>query len=127
MSKIIWLAGLEIRTENTADITTIFQLFNEILSQVSGKQNYKFNPRCFICDEVGANYNLIFIIYGEEYCNTKVCGCQFHFKSDARKMANNVGIEMRDKFIDICNKLCLVTTVMQYLQLKNQMDDMARI
>ena len=125
MSKMTWLAGMEIWTENTADIT-FFCLFNEILSQVRGKQVYKFNPRCFVCDEAGTNYNAIRHIYGEEYCNVNVHGCQFHFKSDARKI-NNVGIEMRDEFIDICKKLCLVTTVVEYLQLKNQMDDMARI
>ena len=124
---MVWLASMEILTENTADITTIFCLFNENLSQVSGKQDYKFNPRCFICNEVGGNYNAIRHIYGEEYCNVKVHGCQFHFKSDAREMVNNVGIEMRGEFLDICNKLSLVTTVVQYLQLKNQMDDMARI
>ena len=127
MSKMVWLAGMEIRTENTTDITTFFHLFNEILTKVSGKHDYKFNLRCFVCDEAGANYNAIQNIYGEEYCNARVCGCQFHFKSDVRKMANNIGVEMREEFIDICNKLCSVTTVAQYLQLKQQMDDMARI
>ena len=42
-------------------------------------------------------------------------------------MANSIGVEMREEFIDICNKLCSVTTVAQYLQLKQQMDDMAKI
>ena len=105
MSKMIWLAEMEIHTKNTVDITTFFWLFNEIFSQVSGKQDYKFNPRCFVCNKLGANYNVIRHIYREEYCNAKVCGCQFHFKTDARKMANNVSIEMRDEFIYICNKL----------------------
>ena len=112
MSKMIWLAGMEIRTENTTDITTFFCLFNEILTKVGGKHDYKFNLRCYVCDEAGANYNAIQHIYGEEYCNAKVCGCQFHFKSDGRKMANNIGVAMREEFIDICNKLCSVTTVM---------------
>ena len=72
MSKMVWLAGMEIQTENTTDIT-FFCLFN---------------PRFFVWDESGVNYNAIQHIYGEEYCNTWVRGCQFHFKSDVRKMAN---------------------------------------
>ena len=66
-------------------------------------------------------------VYGEEFCNARVRGCQFHFKSDVRKMANNISVEMREEFIDICKKLCSVTTVAQYLQVKQQMDDMAMI
>ena len=67
MSKVVWLASMEIRTENTQDITTFFCLFNEILTKVSGQEGYKFNPRCFVCDEAGANYNAIHDIYGKNF------------------------------------------------------------
>ena len=93
MSKVVWLASMEVRTENTQDITTFFCLFNEIFTKVSGQDGYKFNPRCFVCDEAGANYNVMHNIYGEEFCNAQAQGCQFHFKSNVQKMANNVGLE----------------------------------
>ena len=58
--------------ENTKDISTFFILLNEVLSDVTRKHEYKFNPRCFMCDEGGANYNMIKNVYGEEFCAERV-------------------------------------------------------
>ena len=80
LREMIRLASMEMRTENGEDIALFFRLFNEILQKVTGNDKYKFNPRCLLCDEAGANYKAIKLVYGEEFCKQRVCGCQFHFK-----------------------------------------------
>ena len=44
MQEMIFLASMEMRTENSNDIAIFSQLFNEILEKVSQLPNYKFNP-----------------------------------------------------------------------------------
>ena len=53
MKKILHLASIEIWTENMCDITQFFRFFNEIVAKEKKVPGYKFNPRCFICDEGG--------------------------------------------------------------------------
>ena len=48
MRKIIRLASMDIRTENSKDIALFSTLFNEILQKVTGKPEYKFNPSYFL-------------------------------------------------------------------------------
>ena len=79
MREMLRLASMEM-SENTNDISIFFILFNEVLEQVSGIKGYKLNPRCFMCDEGGANYSAVREVYGEEFCRVWVRGCQFHFK-----------------------------------------------
>ena len=59
MRKVIRLASMDIRTENTKDIALFFTLFNGILQKESGYPEYKFNPCYFLCDEGGANHKSI--------------------------------------------------------------------
>ena len=59
MREMLRLASMEMRTENTNDISIFFTLFNEVLQKVSGIEGYKFNPQCFMCDEGGANYRAV--------------------------------------------------------------------
>ena len=87
---------MEMRTENSNDIAIFFQLFNEILENVSRIPNYKFNPRCFLCDEGGANYKAVKIVYGEDLCHDYVRGCQFHFKQQVQKKKHEVPEDHRD-------------------------------
>ena len=44
----------------------------------------------------------------------RVCGCQWHFKSNVRNHVNKVGPEERENFSRYCDKLCECTTVVQY-------------
>ena len=44
---------MEIWTENTHDIDQFFRFFNEIVAKEKNVPGYKFNPRCFTCDEGG--------------------------------------------------------------------------
>ena len=103
MQKMIRLANMEMWTENSNDIAIFFQLFNEILETVSGMPNYKFNPRCFLCNKGGANYKVVKIVYGEDFCCDSVRGCQFHFKQQVQKKKHEVPEDHWDEFIKICN------------------------
>ena len=47
MREMLSLASMEMRSENTNNISIFFTLFNEVLEKVSGIKCYKFNLRCF--------------------------------------------------------------------------------
>ena len=111
MKQMIWLASMEIRSENHIHIAVFFRLFNRMLAEVKGEEGFMFKPRYFICDEGGANYKAIREVYGDDFCKNRVKGCQWHFKSDKTKHANKVGVNRRPRFEAICNKMCMVMTV----------------
>ena len=116
---------MEMRSENSEDIVIYFRLFNEMLEKVSGIPNYKFNLRCFLCDEAGVNYKAVRIVYGDDFCKDRVHGCQFHFKQQIQKKKNEVPLEMRETFIEMCKQLCTVTMVAKYKILKGRLEEMA--
>ena len=126
MREMLRLASMEMRIENTNDISIFFTLFNEVLEQVSWIKGYKFNLRCFMCNEGGTNCRAAREVYGEEFCRDWVRGCQFHFKQQEQKQKHQILEESRDQFIQICNQLCLVTTVARHEILKGKLEEMAR-
>ena len=111
MKQMIWLASMEIRSENHIHIAVFFRLFNQMLAEIKGEEGFMFKPRYFICDEGGANYKAVREVYGDDFCKNRVKGCQWHFKSDKTKHANKVGVNRRPRFEAICNEMCTVTTV----------------
>ena len=125
MKQILRLTSMEIRSENHTDIALFLHLFNEILSQVSGRTGYKFNPRYFVCDEGGANFKAIREVYGEEFVRQRVKGCQWHFKSNVRKHINKVGQCHRQRFQEICDEMCRVTTVAAFKELITELKQIA--
>ena len=127
MRKILQLASMEIRTENTEDITIFFLFFNEIREKHTGKIGIKFNPQCFVCEESGANYVAITAVYGEDFCNNLIKGCQWHFKNDVNKKADDVTPEYRELFKNTCMKLYHMTTVAKYTILKSKLDEIAKM
>ena len=126
MKEMLRLASMEIRSENTNDISIFFTPFNEVLEQVSGIKGHKLNLRCFMCDEEGTNYRAVREVYGEEFCRDWVRGCQFHFKQQVLKRKHQIPEENSDQFIQICNQLCLVTTAARYEILKGKLEEIAR-
>ena len=125
MKQILRLTSMEIWSENHTDIALFLHLFNEILSEVSGRPGYKFNPRYFVCDEGGANFKAIREVYGEEFVRHRVKGCQWHFKSDVRKHINKVGPGHRQRFQEICEEMCRVTTVAAFKELITELKQIA--
>ena len=127
MKKIFCLASMEIHSENMRDIAQFFSFFNEILAKEKKIPGYKFNLRCFVCDEGGYNYNTIPQVYGEDFCNMHIKGCQWHFKNDVAKKSTHIPIEIRDMVKDICHELCVVTTVSKYNILKGKLDELSEL
>ena len=111
MKMMVRLASMEIHSENHVHIAAFFRLFNKMLSEVKGEENYKFQPRYFVCDEGGANYKAIREVYGDEFCKNRVKGCQWHFKSNARRHAQKVSANSREEFLKLCWDLCEAETV----------------
>ena len=50
MRRILRLAMMEVKSESTHKISIFWELFNEIPSEIKGK-NYKFNPKSIMVDE----------------------------------------------------------------------------
>ena len=76
MWKIVRLASMDLRSKNSTDIATFCTLFSEVLAKETGRKDYTFHPRCFVCDEGGTNYKAIAMVYGADYCKEHVVGCQ---------------------------------------------------
>ena len=79
MHCILRLAMMEAKSESTCEISIFWELFNEILSKIKGR-NYKFNPRPIMADENGANYCAVRKVFGLEFATSKVVSCQMHYK-----------------------------------------------
>ena len=55
MQHILRLATMEVTTEFIHKIIWFWELFNEILSDIKGR-DYKFNPKAIMVNENSANY-----------------------------------------------------------------------
>ena len=118
MKKVLCLASMDIRSEHHKDIALFMTLFNKMLAEVKGDENYKFNPRYFVCDESGANYKALLLVYGEQFTSMHTKGCQWHFKQDVQKHMKNVAPHNQQKFLDTCFAMCDATTVADYERLE---------
>ena len=105
---------MDICSENHKDIALFFHLFNKILAEVRGDENYKFNPRYFVCDESGANYKALALVYGEQFASLRAKGCQWHFKQDVQKHMKHVCPDDQQKFLETCFAICDATMVANY-------------
>ena len=66
---------MEVISESTHEISIFWELFNEILSEIKGR-NYKFSPKSIMVDENGANYCPIRKVFGLEFATSKIVSCQ---------------------------------------------------
>ena len=105
---------MDIRSENHKDIALFFHLFNKMLAEVKGDENYKFNPCYFVCDESGANNKALALIYGEQFASLRAKGCQWHFKQDVQKHMKHICPDDQEKFLETCFAMCDATTVADY-------------
>ena len=114
MKKILRFASMDIRSENHKDIALFFHLFNKMLAEVKGDENYKFNPRYFVCDKSGANYKALALVYGEQFASLRAKGCQWHFKQDVQKHIKHICPDNQEKFLETCFAMCDATMVADY-------------
>ena len=128
MRRTVRLASMDLRSEKSTDIATFFILFNEVLTKVTGRKDYKFTPICFACNEGGANYKAIAMVYGADYCKEQVVGCQWHFLDDANKKSRVLPMHLREKFNKVCKQMghsC--TIVSKFTLLKGQLEEVPKL
>ena len=113
MHCILRLVMMEVKSESTQEISLFWELFNQIHSEIKGK-NYKFNPKSIMDDENGANYCAIRKVFGLEFATSKVVSCQMHYKNDINRASLKIVDTYKDVFKNICHEMCSVTTVAEY-------------
>ena len=113
MCHILRLARIEVKSESTHEISIFWDLFNEILSEIKGR-NYKFNPKSIMVDENSTNYCTIRKVFGLEFATSKVVSCQMHYKNDVNMASLKIGDSYKDVFKNICHEMCSNTTVAEY-------------
>ena len=126
MHHILRLAMTEAKSESTCEISIFWKLFNEILSEIKGR-NYKFNPRSIMVDENSANYCAIRKVLGVEFVTSQVVSCQMHYKNDINRASLKIGDSYRDVFKNICHEMCSIATVAKYNNKKKWLEEIANI
>ena len=120
------LATMEVKNEFTFEIIVFLELFNEILSDIKGR-DYKFNPRAITVDENGANYCAIQKVFGLDFVTSKVVSCQMHYKNDVNMVSFRIGPSYRDLFKSICHGMCSIATRADYNEKKKWLDEIPNI
>ena len=126
MCHIPRLATMEVKSELTKEISLFWQLFNDIFTEIKGK-NYKFNPKSIMVDENGANYCAIRKVFRLEFATTKVVSCQMHYKNDVNRASLKIGDTYKGVFKNICCKMCSITTIAEYNDRKKWLEEIADI
>ena len=99
MHHILRLVMMEVKSESTHEISIFWELFNQILSEIKGR-NYKFNPKSIMVDENSANYCAIRKVFGLEFTTSKVVSCEMHYKNDV----NRASLKISDSYKDVFKK-----------------------
>ena len=90
MWHMIRLATMEIKNESTCEISLFWELFNEILSEIKGR-DYKLNWKAIIVDENSAKYCMIKQVSGVNFVTSKVVNGQMHYKNDVNRVSFRIG------------------------------------
>ena len=120
-----WLLW-RLKHESTCEITLFWELFNEIVSDIKGR-DYKFSPRALMVDGNSANYCAIQMTFGVNFVTWKVVSCQMHYKNDINRVSFRIGPSYRDLFKSICYRMCAIATMTEYSEKKKYLDKRAKI
>ena len=63
--RLLRLATVEVKGKTTENISLFWILFNQVLADVNGHSIF-FDPKGFLTDEAGANFNGIGTVFGED-------------------------------------------------------------
>ena len=66
MCKVVLLAVMENKSENTDMVTLFYNLFIQCLKELIDDNSYTFSPYGFVVDEASANFNAIQAVFGKE-------------------------------------------------------------
>ena len=86
-----------LKIESTCEITIFWELFNEIQSDIKGR-NYKFNPRAIMVNENSADYCATRKVFGLDFVTSEVVSCQMHYKNDVNRASLSISDRYRDLF-----------------------------
>jgi len=81
MRKLLRIAIMEVKKEDTENLTKFWELLNEMLFKMAGK---KFNPTGFVADEHHANWISIHNVFGKDVLD-RVVSCEFHYKQSVQR------------------------------------------
>ena len=126
MQCILRLATMEVANKSTHEIIVFWELFNEILSDIKGR-DYMFNLRAIMVDENGANYCAIQKVFGLDFVISKLVSCQMHYKNDVSRVSFRISPSYRDLFKSICHEISSIATMAEYNKKKKWLDKIANI
>lgn len=95
MRKLLRLATMEVKGENTKNIYLFWKHLNKMLQKFTGNSSYMFNPRGWMTDENGAMENGILDEFGEDkrfQCYT----CQYHFRKCLQLLIKRIPEDLPD-------------------------------
>ena len=69
-----------------------WNLFNQALQEISGKQDYVFNPHGWVMDEGAGMWSGLKEVYGERSTKRSV-SCEWHFKQAYEKQAKKLLVD----------------------------------
>lgn len=119
--RLLRLATMEVKGETSEYVGLFWKLFNEVLSGVKGEE-YIFNPRGFITDEAGANFNGISREFGGDVL-AKCYSCGFHFKQCLRNLLGKIPGEMneiKNEVQELGVQLLTVGTLNDYKEIQSR-------
>ena len=126
MNQVLRLANMYCKTEDTKCLTQFYQVFNDLLRDVKGDPDYKFNPCKFMGDQFGGNQNAVENVFGKDICSRKCIGCQLHFKKDVMKHKTDVQPAHQKLYIDLCKSLVKdCHSAQKYKEVMTQLMDLA--
>lgn len=127
--KLMRLATCEVKGETSESCAQFWKLVNQMLREVTKKKNYKFNPKYFIVDEAGANFNGIQEVFGEEGVR-KTKTCKFHFQQSLQRMLMKFTpdlLMLRNEFEELMTTLLNVSTLKEYKDVKFRLEQVAAV
>lgn len=119
LKKMIPLATMETKNENSLSIELFWSYFNRILKKESRLKDYVFNPHDWITDMAGCN---IQGVLGPDVLQ-RVKTCEFHFKQCRNRQACKFDEETRKKFKKLSEALLEAQNPTSYEKAKENVDN----
>ena len=111
--RIMHLACMEAEKENTESMALFLKLFNDVLREITGNNNYKWKPHGMMCNESGANFQAISKVFGREFLGHTV-SCQWHFWQCAKCHVKDINVHEQETFKSLFNEVCYALTANQF-------------
>ena len=100
------LAVMDASGEDALNIELFFDTFNKALAEYIEEPGYIWDPFMIMMDEKGANFEAISRVFGENFRQSKVKTCQFHFMQCGERYLMKCPVEERKTFRRWCRELC---------------------